>query len=43
VFAGVGEGNDLLLEPGLNAALQHTGTRTLQSGVVLLSYRAPAQ
>jgi len=42
-FAGVGEGNDLLLEPGLNAALQHTGTRTLQSGVVLLSYRAPVQ
>jgi dihydrofolate reductase len=39
-FAGVGEANDLLLEPGLNTALQLMGTKTLKSGVVVLSYRA---
>ena len=41
-FAGVGESHDLLLEPGLNVALQLTGTKTLKSGVVVLSYRAQA-
>ncbi len=41
-FAGVGEGDDLLLEPGLKTTLQLTGTQTLQSGIVLLSYRTQA-
>jgi dihydrofolate reductase len=41
-FAGVGDGNDLLLEPGLNVALHLTGTTPLKSGVVVLSYRAHA-
>lgn len=41
VLAGVGEPDDVLLTPGLNVTLTHTGTRPLSSGVVLLSYRAP--
>lgn len=40
VLAGVGEPDDVLLTPGLSVTLTHTGTRTLSSGVVLLSYRA---
>jgi dihydrofolate reductase len=40
VFAGIGDPNDTLLTPGLNIAMQHTNTRTLASGVVLVSYRA---
>jgi dihydrofolate reductase/uncharacterized protein YndB with AHSA1/START domain len=38
VFAGVGSGEDLLLHPGLNQALRLSDTRTLSSGVVVLSY-----
>jgi dihydrofolate reductase len=40
VLAGVGGPDDVLFTPGLQATLTHTGTRTLSSGVVLLSYRA---
>jgi len=43
VLAGVGEPEDVLLTPGLNVTLTHTGTRALSSGVVLLSYRAPTR
>ena len=39
VFAGIGESNDLILPAGTNVALDHVATRTLRSGVVLLSYR----
>jgi len=39
-FAGVGGPDDVLLTPGLNRHLTHTATRTLGSGVVVLSYRA---
>jgi dihydrofolate reductase len=43
VLAGVGGPDDVLLTPGLNVTLTHTGTRPLSSGVVLLSYRAPTR
>jgi dihydrofolate reductase len=39
VFAGIGDANDLILPVGVNVALDHVATRTLRSGVVLLSYR----
>ncbi len=39
-FAGVGGPDDTLLTPGLNQHLTHTATRTLGSGVVMISYRA---
>jgi dihydrofolate reductase len=39
-FAGIGGPDDVLLTPGLNQHLTHTGTRTLASGVVMLSYHA---
>ena len=39
VFAGIGEAPDLILPVGVNVALDHVATRTLRSGVVLLSYR----
>jgi len=39
-FAGLGGPDDVLLTPGLNHHLTHTATRTLGSGVVMLSYRA---
>ena len=38
-FAGAGGPDDVLLTPGLNCHLIHTATRTLGSGVVVLSYR----
>jgi dihydrofolate reductase len=40
VLAGVGEGEDLLFEPGLNVHLDYAGARELETGVVVLSYRA---
>jgi dihydrofolate reductase len=39
-LAGVGQGNDLLLDPGLNVTLEFAGARPMKSGVVVLSYRA---
>ena len=42
VFAGVGDENDMLFDPGLNIHLEQTGTQTLKSGVVVLSYHAKA-
>ncbi|WP_020575922.1 dihydrofolate reductase family protein [Actinopolymorpha alba] len=42
VLAGVGSGDDLLLHEGLNQVLQLEGTRTLGSGVVILTYRTQA-
>lgn len=42
VLAGVGAGQDLLLHPGLNRTLQHSGTSTLANGIVILTYRNPA-
>jgi dihydrofolate reductase len=38
-FAGVGGPGDLLLNEGNDTALELIGTRTLRSGVVMLSYR----
>ncbi|MHB8645599.1 MAG: dihydrofolate reductase family protein [Thermomicrobiales bacterium] len=38
-FAGVGGPDDVLLTPGLNCHLTHTATRTLRSGMVMLSYQ----
>jgi len=38
VFAGVGDEQDMLFDPGLNIHLEQTGTQTLKSGVVVLSY-----
>jgi dihydrofolate reductase len=40
-LAGVGGPDDLLLKQGANHRLELTGTRTLRSGVVLLSYQVP--
>jgi dihydrofolate reductase len=40
MLAGVGSSGDLLLSDGLNARLTLLDTRTLSSGVVILSYRA---
>jgi dihydrofolate reductase len=39
VLAGVGSGDDLLLQEGLNRVLQFEDARTLGSGVVILTYR----
>jgi dihydrofolate reductase len=39
VFAGAGGPDDTLLTQGLNVALDHTGSQTFGSGVVVLSYR----
>jgi dihydrofolate reductase len=41
-FAGVGGPGDLLLNEGTNTRLELIGTRSLESGVVLLSYQVPA-
>jgi dihydrofolate reductase len=41
-FAGVGAPGDTLLREGTNTRLELLGARTLQSGVVLLSYRPRA-
>jgi dihydrofolate reductase len=38
VLAGVGSGDDLLLQEGLNRVLQFEDARTLASGVVILTY-----
>ncbi|HEX3815557.1 MAG TPA: dihydrofolate reductase family protein [Mycobacteriales bacterium] len=40
MLAGVGSSGDLLLSEGLNTRLTLLDTRTLSSGVVILSYRA---
>jgi dihydrofolate reductase len=40
-FAGVGGPGDLLLNQGNNTRLELTGTRTLKSGIVMLSYQVP--
>jgi len=40
-FAGVGTIDDTLVREGTNARMQLLGTRTLGSGVVILSYQAP--
>jgi dihydrofolate reductase len=40
-LAGVGDGDDLLLDPGLNKRLELTDTRALASGVVVLILRNP--
>jgi dihydrofolate reductase len=39
VFAGIGDADDLIMPRGVNAVLDHVATRTLHSGVVLVSYR----
>jgi dihydrofolate reductase len=39
VLAGVGEGDDLILHPGLNRVLQFDSVTPLTSGVVILRYR----
>ena len=41
-FAGVGTLDDTLVRDGTNARMQLLGTRTLGSGVVMLSYQGPA-
>jgi dihydrofolate reductase len=41
-FAGVGGPADLLLKEGNDTRLELIGTRTLKSGIVLLSYQVPA-
>lgn len=41
-FAGIGGPGDLLLNEGNSTRLELIGSRTLKSGVVLLSYRVPA-
>jgi dihydrofolate reductase len=41
-FAGVGGPGDLLLNEGNDTRLDLIGTRTLKSGIVLLSYQVPA-
>ncbi|MGP4023372.1 dihydrofolate reductase family protein [Actinomadura sp. 3N407] len=41
-FAGVGGPGDMLLSEGNDARLDLIGTRTLRSGVVMLSYRVPS-
>ncbi|MBO0817827.1 MAG: dihydrofolate reductase family protein [Actinobacteria bacterium] len=41
-FAGIGGPGDLLLNEGNNTRLELIGSRTLKSGIVLLSYRVPA-
>jgi dihydrofolate reductase len=41
-FAGVGGAGDILLGAGDNTRLELIDTRTLRSGVVMLSYRVPA-
>ncbi|MDR2987703.1 MAG: dihydrofolate reductase family protein [Nocardiopsaceae bacterium] len=41
-FAGIGGPGDLLLNEGNNARLELMGSRTLKSGIVLLSYRVAA-
>jgi dihydrofolate reductase len=40
-FAGVGTISDTLFSEGNNARLELIATRTLSSGVVMLSYRVP--
>ncbi|MFG1947255.1 dihydrofolate reductase family protein [Nonomuraea sp. NPDC048826] len=40
-LAGVGEADDLLLHPGLTKKLELTATRTLRSGVVVLTLSNP--
>jgi dihydrofolate reductase len=40
-FAGIGTIDDMLFSEGNNARLELIGTRTLKSGVVMLSYRIP--
>jgi dihydrofolate reductase len=39
-FAGVGGPDDMLLSAGNNTRLELIGTRTLKSGIVMLSYSA---
>ena len=39
MLAGVGTPSDMLISEGLNTRLTLTGTETLSSGVVILSYR----
>jgi dihydrofolate reductase len=41
-FAGVGDPADLLLNQGNNTRLDLIGTRTLKSGIVMLSYQVPS-
>jgi hypothetical protein len=41
-FAGVGTLDDTLVRQGTNTRLRLLGTRTLASGVVMLSYQGPA-
>lgn len=41
-FAGVGTTGDMLFSEGNNSKLEPLGTRTLKSGVVILSYRPVA-
>ena len=41
VLAGVGDGEDLLLHPGLNKVLTLSDSRRMKSGVVVLSFHAP--
>jgi len=40
-FAGVGTTSDMLFSEGNNIRLELTGTRTLNSGIVMLSYQVP--
>ncbi|NBF00296.1 dihydrofolate reductase [Nonomuraea sp. KC401] len=40
-LAGVGDAGDLLLHPGLTKKLELTATRTLGSGIVVLTLRNP--
>ena len=39
VMAGIGEGDDLLLQEGLHRVLRFDGSTALQSGVLILRYR----
>jgi dihydrofolate reductase len=40
-FAGVGTPSDMLFSEGSNTRLELIGTRTLNSGIVILSYQVP--
>jgi hypothetical protein len=41
LIRGVGTSSDMLFSEGNNTRLELAGTRTLGSGVVLLSYQVP--
>jgi hypothetical protein len=41
-FIGPGDVGDLLYRPGSTGMFKHADTTTLESGIVILTYRLPA-